>query len=237
MATTQQTGQELSPWWKIGVITIIIIGFSVLIFVATLAYKDAPPIPVKVFSATGETLFTRHDIQAGQQVFLKYALMENGTIWGHGAYLGRIFPPPTSTHLALEAGDMEARQGYGRSLAEPRPRPARCGGGRGATPPQRESLQPPNPDFGLLGTGGRGLSAAGGRLDRLFRPSRAKRWPESQVHHRPPGAAPAHRLFCLDRLGRSGQSPRTGLFLYQQFSLSIPWRGTRPRPRPTCGAP
>ena len=24
----------------------------------------------------------------GQEVFLKYGLMEHGTLWGHGAYLG-----------------------------------------------------------------------------------------------------------------------------------------------------
>ena len=92
MATTQHTGQELSPWWKIGLIITIFVGFSVLIFITIKAYKDAPPIPVKVVgrqqvkpSSPGE------DILAGQQVFLKYALMENGTIWGHGAYLGPDF--------------------------------------------------------------------------------------------------------------------------------------------------
>ena len=118
MATTQQTGQELSPWWKIGVITTIIIGFSVLIFVATLAYKDAPPIPLKVANAGGETVFTREDILAGQQVFLKYALMENGTIWGHGAYLGPDFSAAYLHALALEAAETEAQQVYGRSFQE-----------------------------------------------------------------------------------------------------------------------
>ncbi len=118
MATTQQTSQELSPWWKIGVITTIIIGFSVLIFVTTLAYKDAPPIPLRVVNAGGETVFTREDILAGQQVFLKYALMENGTIWGHGAYLGPDFSAAYLHALALEAAETEARQVYGRSFQE-----------------------------------------------------------------------------------------------------------------------
>jgi len=118
MATAQQTGQELSPWWKIGVIFTIFVGFSVLIFIAVKAYKGAPPIPLRVVNAGGETIFTREDILAGQQVFLKYALMENGTIWGHGGYLGPDFSAAYLHNLALEAGDMEARQGYGRSLVE-----------------------------------------------------------------------------------------------------------------------
>jgi hypothetical protein len=118
MTTPPQTGQELSPWWKIGVIFTIFVGFSVLIFIAVKAYKDAPPIPLKVVNAGGETIFTREDIQAGQQVFLKYALMENGTIWGHGAYLGPDFSAAYLHTLALEAGETEARQVYGRSLKE-----------------------------------------------------------------------------------------------------------------------
>ena len=67
----EQTGPELSPWWKIGVIFTIIIGFSVLIWIAVRSYKDAPPIPARVVNAAGDTIFTRDDILAGQQVFLK----------------------------------------------------------------------------------------------------------------------------------------------------------------------
>ena len=59
MATAQQTGQELSTWWKIGVIFTIFVGFSVLIFIAVKAYKGAPPIPLRVVNAGGETIFTR----------------------------------------------------------------------------------------------------------------------------------------------------------------------------------
>ncbi len=118
MVTQGQAGPDLSPWWKIGLIVTMIIGFSVLIFVATLAYKDAPPIPAKVTNAQGGTIFTRDDILSGQQVFLKYALMENGTIWGHGAYLGPDFSAAYLHALALEAAETEARQVYGRPLAD-----------------------------------------------------------------------------------------------------------------------
>ncbi len=118
MATAQQPGKELSPWWKIGVIFTIFVGFSILIFIAVRAYKDAPPIPLKVVNARGETVFTGEDILAGQQVFLKYALMENGTIWGHGAYLGPDFSAAYLHSLALEAAKTEAQQIYGRPLTD-----------------------------------------------------------------------------------------------------------------------
>jgi nitric oxide reductase subunit B len=83
--------EKLSPWWRNSVILIMVIGFTVLIWMTATTYRDAPPIPEKVVSIRGETIFTGEDILAGQEVFLKYGLMENGSIWGHGAYLGPDF--------------------------------------------------------------------------------------------------------------------------------------------------
>jgi nitric oxide reductase subunit B len=114
----EQIGPELSPWWKISVIFTILVGFSVLTFISVKAYHDAPPIPVRVINSQGDLILTRDDIMAGQQVFLKYALMENGTIWGHGAYLGPDFSAAYLHALALEVGEAEARQLYGRALAD-----------------------------------------------------------------------------------------------------------------------
>jgi nitric oxide reductase subunit B len=85
------SGKSLSPWWRNAVILVMVLGFSILIFIAARAYVDAPPIPDRVVGPGNEIVFTGADIQAGQQVFLKYGLMENGTVWGHGAYLGPDF--------------------------------------------------------------------------------------------------------------------------------------------------
>lgn len=41
--------------------------------------------------SAGEVLFTGDDILAGQHIFQKYGLMQFGTIFGHGAYLGPDF--------------------------------------------------------------------------------------------------------------------------------------------------
>jgi nitric oxide reductase subunit B len=78
----------LSAWWRHGVILVMVIGFAVLSLVTVKTYTNAPPIPALVTDELGATIFTRDDIEAGQEVFLKYALMEHGTLWGHGAYLG-----------------------------------------------------------------------------------------------------------------------------------------------------
>lgn len=80
--------KPLSPWWLRSVLIIMLIGFSVLISITTIAYKNAPPIPNLVVDPNGNTLFTGEEISNGQTIFLKYGLMDNGSIWGHGAYLG-----------------------------------------------------------------------------------------------------------------------------------------------------
>jgi nitric oxide reductase subunit B len=76
-------------------------GFSVLGYLAARSYHDAPPIPVRVVGPQGAILFTHQDVLAGQQVFLSHGLMENGSIWGHGAYLGPDFSAQYLHTMAL----------------------------------------------------------------------------------------------------------------------------------------
>lgn len=84
----EQKYEKLSPWWKHSVILVMIFGFTILIYVAVKSYQNAPPIPEKVVDPQGNIIFTAANINAGQKVFLKYGLMEHGTLLGHGAYLG-----------------------------------------------------------------------------------------------------------------------------------------------------
>jgi len=106
--------EQLSPWWKRSVLLTVVCGFAVLIWVAVLAYRDAPPIPDKIVSAAGKTVLTGKDILAGQEVFLKYGLMENGTVWGHGAYLGPDFSAEYLHTLGLDAAAAMAEKLFGR---------------------------------------------------------------------------------------------------------------------------
>src|SRR5262249_52064282 len=66
---------------------------------------DEPPIPQVVKTASGATLFTRDDIMAGQQIFLSNGLMEYGSIFGHGAYLGPDFTTEYLHRAALASID------------------------------------------------------------------------------------------------------------------------------------
>ena len=110
--------EKLSPWWRHSVILTMVVGFTILIWLALRSINDAPPIPNQVITTTGEVVninFTKADILAGQQVFLKHGLMENGTIWGHGAYLGPDFSAEYLHSLTLDARDWFAANRYQRA--------------------------------------------------------------------------------------------------------------------------
>ena len=109
---------SLSPWWRRAVLFVLVAGFAVLGCLSFKSYTDAPPIPQRVVSGTGETIFHGHDILSGQEVFLKYGLMENGTIWGHGAYLGPDFSAEYLHTLALLASEEMAQERFNRNLKE-----------------------------------------------------------------------------------------------------------------------
>ena len=90
----------LSPWWLRTMSIVMVVGFAALLAITSLAYRNAPPIPVQVVDAQGAALFTGEDIRDGQTVFLKYGLMANGSIWGHGAYLGPDYSADALHRLA-----------------------------------------------------------------------------------------------------------------------------------------
>ncbi|WP_228840693.1 nitric-oxide reductase large subunit [Candidatus Protochlamydia phocaeensis] len=99
-------------------ILIMVIGFSILGLVTRLAYDNIPPIPEQVISPTGRVLFTGKQVAHGQKVFLKNNLMEHGTLWGHGAYLG---PDYSASHLHEQTLTMQrllATKIYGKPFAQ-----------------------------------------------------------------------------------------------------------------------
>lgn len=81
----------ISRGWVQAVAIVMIFGFTVMGMLAYRTYTGEPPIPARVTDDSGRVLFTRTDILNGQAVFLRNGLMEYGSIFGHGAYLGPDF--------------------------------------------------------------------------------------------------------------------------------------------------
>jgi nitric oxide reductase subunit B len=118
MIDTPADATSLSPWWRHSAILVMIAGFSVLSFVTVLTYTNAPPIPEQAEDVTGTVVFTGADIQMGQEVFLKYGLMEHGTLWGHGAYLGPDYSAEYLHRLSEVTRDTIATEKYGKLFAQ-----------------------------------------------------------------------------------------------------------------------
>jgi nitric oxide reductase subunit B len=66
---------------------VIIISFAILGYYGGRIYQVMPPIPDRVVSEDGTELFTKDDIQDGQNVWQSIGGQEVGSIWGHGAYV------------------------------------------------------------------------------------------------------------------------------------------------------
>lgn len=109
---TLQAPESLSPWWGRAVALVMVFGFSALIMLSLKAYDNAPPIPAKAVTADGGVVFTADDVSSGQAVFLKYGLMNNGTIWGHGGMLGPDFSAQTLHNLALFFAELIAQANF-----------------------------------------------------------------------------------------------------------------------------
>ncbi len=107
----------LSPWWKRGVFLILIVEFAVLIWVSTGTYfrNVGPPVPETIIDSAGSVIFDKSDIIGGQQLFLKKGLMNNGTLWGHGAYLGPDFSAAYLHNLAIETRNFLAMKNFSRT--------------------------------------------------------------------------------------------------------------------------
>src|SRR5512138_1558311 len=103
----------ISKGWFQAAILVFLFGFFVLGFLALRTYQAEPPIPKQVVAPDGRVVFTGTDVIAGQQVFLKNGLMEYGSIYGHGAYLG---PDYTADYLRRSA--TMVRDAYGGPLSD-----------------------------------------------------------------------------------------------------------------------
>ena len=111
----------LSPWWLRAVAIVMVLGFAGLILITTLSYRNAPPIPARTVDPRGALLFSADDVSEGQAVFLRYGLMANGSIWGHGAYLGPDFSAAALHRMGMSAAADIARAQHRQAVGSLNP--------------------------------------------------------------------------------------------------------------------
>ena len=117
MAAVNRREFQLSRGWIQASLLVFVIGFTILGLMAYRTYEGQPPIPGRVVDADGETVFTAADVMEGQRLFYHSGLMQYGSIFGHGAYLGPDFTADYLHRAALlvrehheEAGRVDAER-------------------------------------------------------------------------------------------------------------------------------
>jgi nitric oxide reductase subunit B len=108
MEGSDRRGFLISKGWGQAVVLVVLFGFFVLGLLAYRTYQAKPPIPARVVDPQGRVLYTGKDVSVGQEVFLNNGLMEYGSAFGHGAYLG---PDYTADYLRRAASFVRGSYG------------------------------------------------------------------------------------------------------------------------------
>lgn len=101
-------GLLVSKGWVQAAVLVFLFGFFVLGLLAYRTYSGQPPIPERVVAPHGSVVYTGEEVREGQKVFLRNGLMQYGSIFGHGGYLG---PDYTADYLRRSA--LAVRESYG----------------------------------------------------------------------------------------------------------------------------
>jgi len=97
---------------------LLVISFTVLLWVGGEIHRVMPPIPNAVVTTTGETLYTRAEIEEGRQVWQSIGGHQLGSIWGHGSYVAPDWSADWLHREATEWLDITARQQTAHGYAE-----------------------------------------------------------------------------------------------------------------------
>ncbi|MBU6437162.1 MAG: nitric-oxide reductase large subunit, partial [Betaproteobacteria bacterium] len=101
-----------------GLAALLAVTFAVLLWMGGQIHLQAPPMPDAVVTESGQTLYTRADIETGRIVWQSAGGQELGSIWGHGA----LVAPDWSAdwlHREVQARlDLRAQRTEGKPYAQ-----------------------------------------------------------------------------------------------------------------------
>ena len=94
----------------IGLGTLLAVSFGILLFMGREIYRQAPPLPEQVRTASGDVIYSRADIEKGRQVWQSMGGMQLGSIWGHGGYVAPDWSADWVHREAVAVLDIWARR-------------------------------------------------------------------------------------------------------------------------------
>ncbi len=104
-------------WTWLG--ALLVVSFAVLLWAGDQIYRKAPPMPERVVTTAGATLFSRDEIERGRLVWQSMGGMQLGSIWGHGGYVAPDWSADWLHREAVALLDLwAAREGGAASYAD-----------------------------------------------------------------------------------------------------------------------
>ncbi len=210
--------------WKI-LGAILLLSFGVLLYMGREIYLAAPPMPKAVQTTAGQTVFTQRDIETGREVWQTTGGQQQGSIWGHGAY---VAPDWSADWLHREATgllELWATRDLRQILRRARRRPAgRAEGAPAAGNPRqhlrcrhgrRHRLRRPRAVIAQTAAHYDGLFGSDVNLEHAARAVRDEAEPGAGSGQ----ARGADRVLLLDVLVDRDQSSRRERHLHQQLAV------------------
>ncbi|KZK76111.1 Nitric oxide reductase subunit B [Pseudovibrio sp. Ad13] len=97
----------------------MVLSFGVLLFFGAEIYRLKPPIPDMVVSDNGDIIYTKDDIEEGQNVWQSLGGMQQGSVWGHGSYVAPDWSTDWLHREALALLDVYHRDRVGSGYTPP----------------------------------------------------------------------------------------------------------------------
>jgi nitric oxide reductase subunit B len=112
----QQIFEDFMKKYWIAFTLVIVVSFAVLSWVGVRIYQEKPPIPEKVITESGVVVFTKSDIQDGQNVWQAMGGMQVGSVWGHGSYIAPDWTADWLHRELVTVLDIWAKAEYGNNF-------------------------------------------------------------------------------------------------------------------------
>ena len=103
-------------WW--GLSTLLIVTFAIMLWMGREIHQQAPPLPSKIVTESGQVVFTKEDLETGRVVWQSFGGQQIGSIWGHGALLAPDWSAEWLHKEALAILDERALAQYGKHYDE-----------------------------------------------------------------------------------------------------------------------
>ncbi|KFN45000.1 nitric-oxide reductase large subunit [Arenimonas oryziterrae] len=96
---------------------LLAVSFTALLWMGGEIHRQAPPMPERVVTAHGVTLYTRADIETGRTVWQSFGGQQLGSIWGHGALVAPDWSADWLHREAVAWLDLRAQRQFGQGYA------------------------------------------------------------------------------------------------------------------------